>query len=79
MLTIIINDRHEINWYVGQKFPELWQPENPHAPRRYVEAVFADGHELEYIRQHFANIPIANGRIVKWNGEMAQFIFDNLK
>lgn len=38
----------------------------------------ADGHELEYIRERFQNIPMHKGRVVRWKGEMAKFIAINL-
>lgn len=39
----------------------------------------ADGHELDEIRSQFSGIPMTTNRIVNWTGEIARFIFDNLK
>lgn len=41
--------------------------------------VQADGHELNAIAEQFINIAMHNGRVVKWTGETARFIFNNLK
>lgn len=43
-----------------------------------VVCVQADGDELEYIRNKFTNIPMTNGRVVRWHGEMARFILSNI-
>lgn len=39
----------------------------------------ADGDELITIRAQFKNIPITEGNICRWTGEMANFIFHNLR
>ena len=44
---------------------------------RVVE-VHADGHELGYIRDNFSGIPMSKARSVKWRGEYARFIIENL-
>jgi hypothetical protein len=38
----------------------------------------ATGHELEMVRSQFKNVPITNGEICIWTGEMAHFVFKNL-
>lgn len=44
-----------------------------------VKSVHADGHELDYIKSNFTNLPIVlHRRIVVWTGDLAQFIYDNL-
>lgn len=79
MLCIVTNDGYEIGWHVGDKRPEIWQPEDPKKPRRYVATVQADGHELDYIEAHFTNLPMALGtRVVTWEGDLARFIAANL-
>lgn len=42
-------------------------------------AVQADGDELEKIRRQFQNIPMTNNLVVRWYGETARFIFENLE
>lgn len=44
---------------------------------RAVE-IEADGEELAYIIQHFTNVPLANRRVVKWTGDFATFIWNNI-
>ena len=39
----------------------------------------ADCDELELIQSQFTNIPMHRGRCVRWFGDMARFIFTNLK
>lgn len=59
MLTFILNDGHEINWYVRTTVPPIWQRENnppPYQhPLRFVTDCIADGHELEYLLRKFNN------------------------
>lgn len=43
-----------------------------------VTEVQADGDELEYIKLHFTNIPMADKRVVCWYGDHAKFIVGNL-
>ena len=44
-----------------------------------VADVYADGDELEYIKNNFKNIPIClNKDCNRWYGEIAQFIWNNL-
>lgn len=41
--------------------------------------VQADGHELSAIEEQFYNVPMHEGRVVRWFGETAKFIVGNLK
>lgn len=41
-------------------------------------SVQADGDELEKIKQQLTYIPMHNGRVVRWTGETARFIVNNL-
>jgi len=44
-----------------------------------VIGVQADCDELEFIRDHFNNLPIPNNkRVVSWYGDLAKFIVANL-
>jgi hypothetical protein len=38
----------------------------------------ADGDELHLICKRFTNIPCGPGPVVRWKGEIARFIYDNL-
>lgn len=51
---------------------------SPELTVEMVNIIQADGDELEYIKQRFANIPIAHG-ICIWRGDMAKFIWENLE
>lgn len=44
-----------------------------------VISVFADDQEYEYLTNLFHNIPIVRGKSCVWRGEVAHFIFDNLR
>lgn len=44
-----------------------------------VTLLEASGKELEYIRNNFENIPMHDGRVVRWTGEMAKFLAINIK
>jgi len=46
---------------------------------KYNLCIQADGDELELIRNQFTGIPITTTRVVRWRGETAGFILDNLK
>lgn len=87
MLYIVRKTRdEELTWHVGEKKPEwpvyLSYPSargNETEPFKDVVEIQADGHELEYIRQNFKNLPDAtHKRVVSWKGDMAQFIYDHL-
>lgn len=40
--------------------------------------VQADGHELQAIQQQFSGIPMTSARVVRWTGESARFIINNI-
>lgn len=40
--------------------------------------VQADGHELNTIQRQFSGIPMASARVVRWTGETARFIINNI-
>jgi hypothetical protein len=42
-----------------------------------VIEVQADGDELLHITQRFTNLPMTNGRVVRWFGDHARFIVAN--
>lgn len=57
-------------WCIGQ--------ERPLFPNAFLHSITAEGDELEYIRDHFKNIPICNHlHSVRWDGDFAKFIFHN--
>lgn len=43
-----------------------------------VYEIYADFQELAYIRNRFRNLPDCNDVAVTWQGEWAQFIYNNL-
>jgi hypothetical protein len=56
-------------WNIGSPVPKM---EN-------VAEIQADCDELTYIEMNFGNIPIARKkRVVKWTGDFAMFIYNNL-
>lgn len=62
-------------WKVGNK----QRPKEIHGEDLKVLSVTADGHELEFINNKFINLPaIDYAKVVKWRGDLAQFIYDNL-
>lgn len=61
-------------WHVGDKSKPATQ-----SVFETVVSVQADGDELKFIAIDFRNIVIPTHKsLVTWNGEMAQFIYDNL-
>lgn len=77
MLTFIFitpnsRERVEYPWHVGENKPFF---ENPVIK---CAEVIADGDELDFIVTHFRNLPVREGRTVRWRGEFAAFIHDNL-
>lgn len=71
-----MGELREKEWHVGDK------PPNEHIEDEglQVHTVYADGHELTYIIEHFKNLPytMKKGRSCVWRGDLARFIFDNL-
>lgn len=43
-----------------------------------VQSIEATSQELEYIKNQFFNIPVTKGSYCIWQGEMANFILNNL-
>ena len=77
MLYIIARDREEGNlqgyrWCVGtSKLVD--------STTHIIESVQASGEELEYVYENFVNIPRHKSNdVVKWYGDFACFIVDNL-
>lgn len=73
----------EFKWHIGEELPKISCKETIHTngsiTQREIVSLQADGDELELIKNSFTNIPIPmKKRVVKWFGEMAQFIFANL-
>lgn len=69
MLYFVTSQKTEKTWHIGCACPDLI----------CVYEVQADCDELEYIRRNFTNIPFHNGRVVKWTGEFATFIYNGIK
>jgi hypothetical protein len=58
-------------WHIGEDFPVNTENFD-------VLEIQADSDELEAIRKYFSNIPMSSRLSVRWTGEMAQFIIDNM-
>ena len=82
MLTIGYNTRgttieqYNQNFHVG--YGRIREKVNECFSLETSLLVQADGHELEKIRQQFQNIPMTNNRVVRWTGNHARFIIENL-
>ena len=77
MLTVIGKyASHSFTWNVGEDV-EAFKEKVQDYDIRYL---WADGKELEYIRERFDNLPIIKDRegTGNWAGEMARFIYINL-
>ena len=66
-----------------QNHAEFHVPFSPLRLPRFVneeiDYIQADGDELDYINANFLNIPNPfKKRVVRWFGEMARFIYNNL-
>ncbi len=63
---------NDLSIWIGYDKPRLVNEE--------INMIQADGDELRSILQQFTNIPYpVQARVVKWYGEMATFIYHNLK
>jgi len=68
----------------GKEIDEIWWVDSARKPWESLKditivAIQANGDELQYIRDHFINIPmLAMKRTAIWKGEFARFIYDNL-
>lgn len=85
MLTIVIKfkdskitEKTELNWYVGQGLIDTYYIKLLEDGVKEVVCVQADGDELDYITRNFKNIRQASKPVVKWTGEDALFIVNNL-
>jgi len=66
---------YDYTWHVGLQRPCAVGD----TPFGDVCEIQADCHELDYIRSRFKNLPDSpDSRVVRWKGEMAQFIYDHL-
>jgi len=77
MLYIVRKNGDTFDWHVGEKKPSR-NPSNEFEPFTDVCEIQADGHELDYIRKNFSNLPMCHKAVVTWKGEWAQFIYDHL-
>jgi len=68
MIYIKTSQGIERTWHTGQSKPVLLN----------VCELQADCDELSKIERQFTNIPMCKKSVVKWRGEMAQVIYDNL-
>jgi hypothetical protein len=52
----------------------------PKLENEEISFIQADGHELDFILANFTNLPYPKGRrVVRWYGETARFIYQNLR
>jgi hypothetical protein len=49
----------------------------PNVDVEQISSVQLDGHELNHVHSKFSDLPKSNGRIVKYFGDHAKFIFAN--
>ncbi len=65
---------HHYSWHVGDR-----RPTKNHYPFEDVTEVYADGDELDWVRQNYSNLPLANHcKGMVWRGDLAQFIYDHM-
>ncbi len=74
MLYFVYDNGCEKGWHVGDRKPLI----RPLETLRKCVEVMADGDELDHIVASFHNLPHRTCGIVRWKGEMAQFIHDNI-
>lgn len=90
MLFIVRKDKNgkkdERTWHLGGKKPADVIPLKDYLGNPYQEIadfddvilVQADGHELDFIKNHFIGVPMRlSFGVMVWKGEMAQFIYDH--
>ena len=67
MLYIVCLGHPEVKWHVGEQF---------HIDNEEVEVdyIHAYGDEVEYIRNHFTNIPMSDKPVQRWYGDIAKTI-----
>lgn len=62
----------EEEWKEGEWFP-IW------IKTERVIMISATEEELKIIQERFSNLPIFKGPYVRWTGEFARFIYENMK
>lgn len=68
-MLIFMSEDGSFEWHVGEKLPVIEK----------VIRVTADGDELEFIHDNFANIPFRGKmQAVTWPSPWAEFIYQNL-
>lgn len=81
MLYIVCREPREetsYQWHVGEKVNSNLAGKIETGTFRVTE-IQADCDELQYIRDHFRNLPdCPSMRVVSWRGDWARFIFDHL-
>jgi hypothetical protein len=70
IVTESFGQTQEIEWHVGDSSKDI--------KVSLIREVSADMDELNEIRDHMSNIPMANKRQVTWFGDMAKFIAVNI-
>lgn len=73
---IYITDKNDyvITWKIDQDFPlSRYKVENFELKTIQISDI-----ELDFVRVYFSNIPMTRNRLVRYSGEMAYFILDNL-
>ncbi len=78
MLYIIFKDKNKkeqtVCWHVGEPVNQVFLTNNE------ILRVQADCDELNYVIDHFPNLPYSNNtRTVAWYGDLAKLIAMNLK
>lgn len=68
MMYVVLNKTVAIQWHVGEDLNVSFDRCDE------VTEVMADGHELELVKKICHNIPMTDGRVVRWFGVDAQFI-----
>jgi len=72
---VIFTPSLTMTWHMSDSVPMLFA-----MARENITSISAKGEELEYIRNHFDNLPIPNHRdVVFWYGETAKFIVANFR
>lgn len=68
------DEPRQYNWHISEQ-----RPRTSNQAFEDVCEIYADGHELEYIRKKHTNLPDApTAHSVVWRGDFAQFIYDHL-
>ena len=67
------HDGYTLSWHIGEKFSRKNLP-----ALDWGIMVQADGDELQAIRARCSNIPMHSRSVVRWTGDLARFIVDNV-